>query len=572
MGLSRMRMGRIWSQGSEIDDTLTPTDHDANAVSAGDTVDFICSQLADVLGEAAWQTAPDLSIAAMAAKKWLDDYKAHRDYYQGVSITVPSPANGTGDTIGGTAPNMTLTDSAALFTEDMVGRNITISGSTTPANDGTFPVTSYTSSTVIGYTNASGVAEALPGTWAVEGGNFVALIAASSEVPTRDVATVSTTSGAITAELGAGEYPSHRLTEVGGANALNPYNLCIVLEASTGDPIQSSNRQIYALLQVEDGAADGAAFDDADNEGQLSFVRPNSTYTDLEACPISDIEGQDIRYAYADREALSLWDPADWRRSSVLVDLAAPGVSVTLDIAYNGGSVVNVDDTSVDWRLTDTKHFIVSDSTGANKILDVHAEAAGDEIDINAPGGIDVAAGDLTMSSNKATINGVEVGGAAGRVATASGDLDLRGADDITFTTVRETTPLPLDDSTTGKISALEGGPHASVSAAIKYAIDHGMDFNLGVTQISGGPFARDANIPAAAGISIASPHSIDMNTTSGVDTFIFLNGRLQIGGNGTTNNDCYAGDVPGNGDLKFDHPDPIRSGDYIVALQLTAA
>lgn len=491
--VQRTRQDRIWSEGANINDALDPSDHDANAVTIKDSLDFVCSQLADMLGEVNWTDAPDLSIASMAAKKWLDDYLALRDYlHLGADVAVPASQN------------------------------------------------------------------------------YVVLSAASSETPSRNVAIVSTTKGAVAAEL-AGAVGSHALTEVTGANALNPYNLCIVMDASTGDPIKSANRQVYALLQVDNGAVDGDPFDDSGNQGQLSFVRPNATYDDLEACPVADIESTSIIYAYADREALNLWDPSDFRRSSVLVDLAAAGVSVTMDIAYDGGSTVNVDNTNVDFRLTDTKHFYISDSTGAAHILDVHAEAAGDAIGINAPGGISISAGDISAPSNKATFNSVEVGGAAGRVASTTGDLDLRGADDITFVTVRETTPLPLDDATTGAISALEGGPHASVSAAIKYAIDHGMDFNLGVYQVSGGPYTQGTNIPAAAGISIASPHSLDMNTPSGVDTFVFLNGRLQWGGNGTTKNDVYAGDVPGNGDLKFDHTGPILNGDVIITLQLTA-
>jgi hypothetical protein len=44
---------------------------------------------------------------------------------------------------------------------------VTITGATTPANNGTFLITSYTSPTVIGYLNASGVAEAFPGAWGV---------------------------------------------------------------------------------------------------------------------------------------------------------------------------------------------------------------------------------------------------------------------------------------------------------------------------------------------------------------------------------------------------------------------
>lgn len=72
-----------------------------------------------------------------------------------------------GDAISGTAPTMVLTVPLGTpFTSDMVGRSLTIAGATTPANDGTFPITAATGNTLT-YTNAGGVAEALAGTWAV---------------------------------------------------------------------------------------------------------------------------------------------------------------------------------------------------------------------------------------------------------------------------------------------------------------------------------------------------------------------------------------------------------------------
>jgi hypothetical protein len=75
--------------------------------------------------------------------------------------------SGTGTSITGTAPNMTLTGAGTnIATTDIVGATITISGSTTAANDGAFTVASATA-TSISYTNASGVAEAFPGTWSV---------------------------------------------------------------------------------------------------------------------------------------------------------------------------------------------------------------------------------------------------------------------------------------------------------------------------------------------------------------------------------------------------------------------
>ena len=83
-------------------------------------------------------------------------------------VATPSfTASGTGDTIGGAAPAMTLTDAAGGFAPWMVGKTITIAGATTGANNGPFTITSYVSPTQIGYTNAGGVAEPFPGTWSV---------------------------------------------------------------------------------------------------------------------------------------------------------------------------------------------------------------------------------------------------------------------------------------------------------------------------------------------------------------------------------------------------------------------
>lgn len=75
--------------------------------------------------------------------------------------------SGTGDSIGGAAPSMTLTDAGGAFTAQDVGRYITIVGATTGANDGSFLISAFTSSTVITYQNASGVAEAFTGTYTV---------------------------------------------------------------------------------------------------------------------------------------------------------------------------------------------------------------------------------------------------------------------------------------------------------------------------------------------------------------------------------------------------------------------
>ena len=376
----------------------------------------------------------------------------------------------------------------------------------------------------------------------------------------------TSTSGLVCAQL-AGLIGQAALTEVAGDNTLSPDNVCMVVDADLGDPITSGERKVYALLQAESTATNNTAPDDSTNQLQLTFVRPNATFDDLELVPAADVGGKEIIYSYPDREYMHLWSQSDFRRDMQLVDLSASAISVTLDSAYNGGSQVGVDNTNVEWRLTDDKFFRVTDSDGSDKILEVAAAAAGDELSVNAPGGITLV-GDVDGSTYNATWNGVEVGGAAGQVATASGDLTLAGADDILFTTVRETA-LPIDDATAGAISALDGGPHASVAAAIKYAIEHGK-VTFGVSVLSSN-YARDANIPGGAGgLNIASPHSIDMNTPSGVDTIIIWNGQVKLGGNGTTNNDVYAGTSPEDGDIKVDEPDGAKNGDVFIAMQFS--
>jgi hypothetical protein len=457
-----------------------------------DFADYLCSQIADITGESAWETAPDLSIATMAARTWLSDKKGLRDFQNLTDVTV------------------------------------------------------------------------------TDGQNFEILVQSASETPSRPIALVSTTSGAVTVALADEEIGSHKLTQVDGSNPLNPKNLCLVYDAATGDPLQSSGREIYALLQSIFGATDGAAFNDTTNQAQLSFVRPNATYDDLEACPIADIENKVINYVFADRESLHLWTDQDWRRSSVSVDLASANITVSLDDAYGFGSAVDVDDTDVDWKVTDTKHFYVSDSAGSDRILDIAPASGGDEILFNAPGGITITAGDVDGGANAAAWNGVNLGTNAGEVATTSGDLSLVGYADLTFTTENESTPIPLDDATAGPISGLFSQAFDSISAAIKYAGEHGgVDISLGVA-VAGSNYAKDANwAGGCGGLNIDSPHSIDLNTPSGVDTILWANGRLLYGGNGTTKNDVYAGTTPANGDIKSGRSTGFHTGDVVIALQL---
>lgn len=86
-----------------------------------------------------------------------------------VQYPVPSQTSAGGNkTIAVSGNTVTLTDTngSGLFSADMVGNNISISGAVNGANNGTFPITAYLSPTQIQYTNTNpGVNETVALTW-----------------------------------------------------------------------------------------------------------------------------------------------------------------------------------------------------------------------------------------------------------------------------------------------------------------------------------------------------------------------------------------------------------------------
>lgn len=62
---------------------------------------------------------------------------------------------------------MTLTLAAAPFEGWMLGTTLTLTGATSGANNGSFPITAFVGDAGVRYTNASGVVETFGGTWKV---------------------------------------------------------------------------------------------------------------------------------------------------------------------------------------------------------------------------------------------------------------------------------------------------------------------------------------------------------------------------------------------------------------------
>jgi len=406
--------------------------------------------------------------------------------------------------------------------------------------------------------------------------NYVALTGTGK--PDKNIAISVSNQGAVTAQL-AGAIGSHSLDEISGSNALRPKSLVAVFDGSTGDPILSSGRRVWALLQVGSAATDGNAFGDTGNDqGQLSFVRANSTYADLEACPVADIESTDIVYAFTWRDDLNDM-PEEFFRGDIESADPQSGVVVSLDSAYDGGQYMEVDGNDVDIRLADTKSWIFRNGAAGQIIFQLtRNDTTGDTLtltldglDVNVPSGQTSFSQGIVVDDDDQDINiGVtqgEIDSTALTVEATAGDLLAKASADVKFQTVRETTALPLDDATTGAISGVGSGSHASIAAAIKDAYENGgVDLTLKITVLASN-YGQGVNIPGAIQDITANP--IDMTSPSTVEQLVFLNGRLLHGGSVTTKNDVYVGDTPGSGDIKVDFPKGVKSGDVIISAVL---
>lgn len=406
------------------------------------------------------------------------------------------------------------------------------------------------------------------------------LLDAAGEPPADVIAIAATTQGAVSAQL-AGAVGSPDLTEISGSNALKPKNLVSIFDGATGDAITSSGRRVYGLLQVGTAATDGNSFSTSGNDqGQITFVRANETFDDLELVTAGDMDGKVVIYAFTRRKDIDSMSEDEFRGDLDQADPAA-GVTVSLDAAYDGGNFITADGSDIDFRLADTVNFNVRKTPGGGTLLfqvarddggtDLVQIASGadlfdvDAADTDFAQGVSLDTADQTINLGKTAVGVID--STTIELRSTTGDAEISGADDVLFQTVRETTAIPLDDATAGAISGLFGGSFASISAAIKWAGEHGgADFTLNVF-VSGANFAQDANV-AGASLDL-STYSIDMNTPANTTALVFLNGRLLHGGNGTTQNDVYAGDTPASGDLKFDFAKGIKTGDVILTVGL---
>lgn len=403
--------------------------------------------------------------------------------------------------------------------------------------------------------------------------NWEILSVASSETPaeTAAVGAVSTV-GAVVASI-AGSFGAHALTEVAGPTTTQPKNLVLVRDGGTGDPIMSSGRVVYGLIQCE-FATDGHTFNDVDHRVQISFVRENAAHDDLEACPVGDIENKTINYSYVRRinfDAIPEWAFL----TGAFLDEAAATV-VTRQLGYDNQGTTPVDLTTnaildmetagIYWEIRDAAEAslfkILEGSTGGTSEIEVGGDV--DIVDINAAA-MTIASG-VTIDDGAGGVD-IEIGVTNGQINTTSTDnLALKAGGELFFddgnrtgSTFSSAMKFSEDNTEWSNFEAEFG--EVSLLKAITMAAERVERAKVAAEVTA--DIAADVNVTGAGvtpNLSAQLPSYAGLTFVTACD--IFVNGALQRNGaNAAANNDVYPGDTAANGDLKFEFGLKYRGG-----------
>jgi len=411
-----------------------------------------------------------------------------------------------------------------------------------------------------------------PGTFnAFTGGTGDVVILGTGELPSQTTAAVGavTTLGTVVATH-TGTFGSVSLDEVSGPNAVQPKNLMQIVDGNTRDPILSSSRVVYGLLQGESGVTDGATITDTTTTRvQISFVRINNAGNDLEVVPAADIAGTTINYCSRERVRLEDLTEADFLRGAI-VDIGSGATTVDRQTAYDNQGTTPVDLTTnatldlegagLEWAIRDDLEAL---------LFRIIEGSAGGTSEIEFAAGVDVFDNNAIVNdfASGATINSggtrpITVGVVDGEIATTAGDLRLIGFNEMFLDDVNQngstwaqTDGIKLSETTAewdnfetafGEVSLLNAIYQASQSALrtrvqAVVTTTRAADTNIN-GPVLGGSASLDVNLPAYNLVTFVT------------DVDVFFNGSLlRNGANAAANEDVYPGTTPSQGDLAFE-------------------
>ena len=220
-------------------------------------------------------------------------------------------------------------------------------------------------------------------------------------------------------------------------------------------------------------------------------------------------------------------------------------ISFSLDEAYDDGSVVAVDDTNVDWQLTDTKSFKISSDAGITDLVNVTANAAGDSVDINA-NRVDISATadshfdvtDADVSLRTITSGNVNITAAdTVDIDGSAFDIDATGASAITTTNAN----LTVETATSGTLTVRSAG---SLNVKDQFL---GAALPLSQTGVTGLSVNLDTGVSIIGAINENTDDLYTLINTTLPATTDGASGADQIGATGIT------GIIPTGGTLGSD-------------------
>lgn len=407
-----------------------------------------------------------------------------------------------------------------------------------------------------------------PGTFtAFTGGTGDVVVLGVGQLPAQLIAAVGavTTLGTVVATH-TGTFGNISLDEVAGVNAISPKNLMTLVDGSTRDPILSSGRTVYGLLQGESGLADGdTILTTTPDRVQISFVRINATGNDLEYVPAAHIAGLVINYCTRERVRLEDLTEQDFLKGAVI---DTPGATtVTRQVAYDNQGTTPVDlvtNATLDlegpgliWQIRDDTEAsmfrLIEGSAGGT--TEVEFSAAVDLFDNNAVVNDFESGVRLDTGGQR-----IDIGETAGVIeSTSANDLRILGAGELylddgnqTGSTWAQTNGIKLSDTTTewnnfetafGEVSLLNAiyRAHKRTKVQAVVTVTRPADTNIN-GPILGGSASLDVNLPAYDLVTFVD------------DVEVFYNGELlRNGANSGANEDVYPGTTPSQGDLMFE-------------------
>jgi hypothetical protein len=381
------------------------------------------------------------------------------------------------------------------------------------------------------------------------------VVLGSGELPGNTTAAIGavTTLGTVCAT--ATSFDTAGLDEVAGSSALRPKNLCLIIDATSGDAIlDSGGHEVYGLFQSESSTDGSTITATTPNRAQISFVVRNDTSDDLELVSAGDMDGKTIDYAPVERYALDDVPEESWLGDDY-VDVGA-AANIDRQTAYDNQGTTPVDLTTnatldlegagLIWSIRDDAEanlFVITEGSSGGT-SEVEIAAGVDVFDVNAvavtfDSGITVNDGsggtDIAIGTTAGTIN-----------TTGSDDLEIEGAGELLFDDGNRSgstysTAIKLSD-TSGEWDNFESefGEVSLLNAIVQAKQD--AERSKGIANVSAADISANTLITGAAGspnISAQLPNYNALSFTDDVE--IYINGQLQRpGADAAANNDVY--------------------------------